>query len=194
MSASVNVSPGSTRTLGLSFHPSPRSRAACAPVPSVARAPAFFSPEKFSGLMLRLRASESRLRLPRCIPSPLNDDIDASARSLPLLAFGSEHELDMVADIDGPSTDELAQRVPVVLVERPRCLLEVRQIAGHCPHERARRVDAFTNLILRRLCLAGGVDQPTNGRRSAARLSAQPLPVSGKQAELSAVDAEPGTS
>src|SRR5215217_7128520 len=59
--------------LGEIFHPCPSSRAATAPVPSVAMPPAPFAPSKFSGLIERVTAVESRERLPRCIPSPLND-------------------------------------------------------------------------------------------------------------------------
>src|SRR6185437_15693562 len=47
-------------TLGLIFHPFPRSRAACEPVPAVACAPPPFAPLKFSGLIERVRAFDSR--------------------------------------------------------------------------------------------------------------------------------------
>src|SRR5690606_4075137 len=54
MSARVKVSPAFTSTLGETFQPWPRSRAASAPVPSVARPPPPTEPSKFSGLMERV--------------------------------------------------------------------------------------------------------------------------------------------
>src|ERR1700733_1107244 len=51
MSASVMVWPALTSMDGLTFHPWPSSRAALAPVPSVAAPPLLFSPVGFSGLM-----------------------------------------------------------------------------------------------------------------------------------------------
>jgi hypothetical protein len=48
-----------TSTLGLIFHPGPRSRAQSAPVPSVARAPPPTEPSKFSGLMERVCTERS---------------------------------------------------------------------------------------------------------------------------------------
>ena len=65
MSASVKVFPASICTDGEIFQPCPSSRAACAPVPSVAIPPLPFSPVKFSGLIDRDFALESRGRLPR---------------------------------------------------------------------------------------------------------------------------------
>src|SRR5438552_818134 len=72
MSAITNVSPGPIRTNGETFHPSPRSRAAAAPVPSVAMPPRPFSPVKFSGLIERVSASASRHRFARPTPSPFH--------------------------------------------------------------------------------------------------------------------------
>src|SRR5438128_2054462 len=72
ISARVAVSPGAIRMLGESFQPRPRSRAASAPVPSVAMPPRPFAPSKFSGLIERDCALEMRARLPRLIPRPLN--------------------------------------------------------------------------------------------------------------------------
>src|SRR5699024_3765193 len=46
-------------TDGETFHPGPRSRAAEAPVPSVARAPPPGAPEKFSGLIERVTTGSS---------------------------------------------------------------------------------------------------------------------------------------
>jgi hypothetical protein len=61
-----------TSTDGETFHPLPRTLAGPAPVPSVA-VPAFpFSPVKFSALMERVFAFESRDKLPNPIPRPLN--------------------------------------------------------------------------------------------------------------------------
>src|SRR6187549_1418730 len=53
--ASSNVEAAGTTTLGETFQPRPRSRAARAPVPSVARPPPPGEPSKFSGLMERVR-------------------------------------------------------------------------------------------------------------------------------------------
>ena len=62
MSASVNVSPALIRIDGETFQPWPRSRAAFAPVPSVAMPPLPFSPVKFSGLIDRVFARDRRDR------------------------------------------------------------------------------------------------------------------------------------
>src|SRR5438067_10526136 len=68
MSPSVKVWPGAIETDGETFQPRPRSRAACAPVPSVARAPAPGAPDKFSGLIDRDLAFERRASCSRpCI-------------------------------------------------------------------------------------------------------------------------------
>src|SRR5437016_817392 len=53
MLQSVKVFPGSIRTLGEIFQPTPSSRAAFLPVPSVAMPALPFSPVKFSGLIDR---------------------------------------------------------------------------------------------------------------------------------------------
>ena len=60
ISARVKVSPGLMLTEGEIFQPWPRSRATLAPVPSVAMPPLPFSPVKFSGLIERVFALESR--------------------------------------------------------------------------------------------------------------------------------------
>src|SRR5690349_19610651 len=60
------------RIEGDTFQPCPSSRAALAPVPSVAMPPLPGSPLKFSGLMERVTAFDSRDRLPGCIFKPLN--------------------------------------------------------------------------------------------------------------------------
>jgi hypothetical protein len=60
ISARVKVLPGSTFTDGEIFHFWPRSRAASLPVPSVAMPPSPLAPVKFSGLIERVRAPESR--------------------------------------------------------------------------------------------------------------------------------------
>src|SRR6476660_3961139 len=72
MSASVNVSPALISTDGETFQPLPRSRAARAPVPLIAWPPPPFAPVKFSGLIDRVFARESRLRSPTPVVSPLN--------------------------------------------------------------------------------------------------------------------------
>jgi hypothetical protein len=58
--------------LGEIFQPWPNSRPGIAPVPSVAIPPAPLAPVKFSGLIERDSAFESRDKLPRCTPKPLN--------------------------------------------------------------------------------------------------------------------------
>src|SRR5258708_6515178 len=76
ISARVTSCRGSIRILGETFQPCPHSRAQPAPVPSVAIAAAPFAPVKFSALMLRVFAWESRAILPRPRSSPLNPSID----------------------------------------------------------------------------------------------------------------------
>src|SRR5713226_9550214 len=71
MLARTKVSPGPICTLGEIFQPRPRSLAARAPVPAVAMPPCPGAPEKFSGLMDRVRAWDSRARFPSPMPSPL---------------------------------------------------------------------------------------------------------------------------
>src|SRR3990170_3320776 len=71
MSARVKVWPGSMRTDGETFQPRPRSRAAFAPVPSVAIPPRPFSPVKFSGLIERVSALDRRYRSPTPVVRPL---------------------------------------------------------------------------------------------------------------------------
>src|SRR5215831_18238517 len=73
ISARTRRSPAAIRIDGEIFQVRPKSRAALAPVPSVAMPPAPFSPLKFSGLIERVCADDSRERVPRLIPSPLND-------------------------------------------------------------------------------------------------------------------------
>src|SRR5262245_20078868 len=58
--ASTAVEPAGTSMLGETFQPGPSSRAAPAPVPSVAAAPRPFSPVGFSGLTDLLRPAVSR--------------------------------------------------------------------------------------------------------------------------------------
>src|SRR5712692_9267257 len=71
MLARTKVSPGPICTLGEIFQPRPRSLAARAPVPAVAMPPCPGAPEKFSGLIDRVLASDNLERLPRPMPSPL---------------------------------------------------------------------------------------------------------------------------
>src|SRR3954470_18788313 len=71
MSAIVTVVRGGITMLGDTFQPTPRSRAAKAPVPSVALPPPPFCPSKFSALIERVCAPDSRERFPRLIPRPL---------------------------------------------------------------------------------------------------------------------------
>jgi len=59
IAASSKVSPAGMSTLGEIFHPGPRSRAAEAPVPSVARPPPPAEPSKFSGEIDRVCTSRS---------------------------------------------------------------------------------------------------------------------------------------
>ena len=60
ISASVKVLPALMLTEGETFQPWPRSRAAFLPVPSVAMPALPFSPVKFSGLIERDWAFETR--------------------------------------------------------------------------------------------------------------------------------------
>ena len=69
------------RMEGETFHFCPGPRAWTAPVPSVAMPPRPFSPVKFSGEMDRVRAPDSRYRLPRLTPSPLNGVVMAGSPS-----------------------------------------------------------------------------------------------------------------
>jgi len=78
ISASVKVSLASICTDGEIFHPWPSSRAACAPVPSVAMPPLPFSPVKFSGLIERVLAFDSRESVPIPRPRPLDGGFWAS--------------------------------------------------------------------------------------------------------------------
>src|ERR1700683_5481041 len=72
MSARVKVEPAATLTIGETFHPWPRSRAAFLAAPSTDIPPLPFSPVKFSGLIERDWASERRKRWPRLEFSPSN--------------------------------------------------------------------------------------------------------------------------
>src|SRR5947209_271317 len=105
MRASSNVSPGSMRTLGETFQLWPRSRAACAPVPSVARPPWPGSPEKFSGLIDRDRSADKRANAARStadsvagtlhlidMPRPFRaDQVGSLLRPPELLAAREQH-------------------------------------------------------------------------------------------------------
>ena len=71
MSAKVAVLCGAITMEGEIFQPWPRSRAAFAPVPSVAIPPRPFSPVKFSALIERVFALERRDKLPNPMPKPL---------------------------------------------------------------------------------------------------------------------------
>ena len=72
ISASVKTCFGAIFTEGETFQPCPRSRAALAPVPVVARPPCPLAPVKFSGLIDRDFARERRKRSPTPLVSPLN--------------------------------------------------------------------------------------------------------------------------
>src|SRR5690242_12600499 len=117
ISATVNVSPGLTRTLGEIFQPWPRPFAWLAPVPSVAVPPRPFSPVKFSALMERVWASESRQTLPRSRPSPLKLSMGCSSLPVPDLVPGFEpvgataDDLERAADLDAVAVLELRGRV-----------------------------------------------------------------------------------
>jgi hypothetical protein len=65
ISPSVKVVPALMRTDGETFHPCPSSRLAPCPVPVVAMPALPFSPVRFSGLIERVSALESRQRLPK---------------------------------------------------------------------------------------------------------------------------------
>src|ERR1017187_5083119 len=79
ISPRVNVLPASIRTEGDTFQPLPSSRDAPLPVPSVAIPALPFSPVKFSGLIDRDCAFETRQRLPRLRTRPLNAESAARA-------------------------------------------------------------------------------------------------------------------
>src|SRR5690348_9135527 len=72
ISAIVKVCPALITTEGDTFQPLPRSRAALAPVPSVACPPAPLAPVKFSGLIDRVFAFDSLGRSPTPVVMPLN--------------------------------------------------------------------------------------------------------------------------
>ena len=71
MSAIVKVLLPGRWTLGDTFQPWPSSRAATAPVPSVAMPACPLAPVKFSALIERVTALDSLDRLPRLMSSPL---------------------------------------------------------------------------------------------------------------------------
>jgi hypothetical protein len=75
ISAIKKVWPALILTDGDTFQPCPSSRAALAPVPSVAIPALPFSPVKLSGLIDRVFASDKRGRLPMLIFKPLNPDL-----------------------------------------------------------------------------------------------------------------------
>src|ERR1700685_4114747 len=79
MSARVKVDRAATLTIGETFHPWPRSRAAFLAAPSTDIPPLPFSPVRFSGLIERDWASERRKRLPRLEFSPSNFSSAADA-------------------------------------------------------------------------------------------------------------------
>src|SRR5580692_12301942 len=70
ISARVTVFSGGITMNGFTFQPCPRSRAAFEALPSVAMPPLPFSPLKFSGLIEKLLALETRYRLLRLLVSP----------------------------------------------------------------------------------------------------------------------------
>src|SRR5215467_3985197 len=78
MSAKVAALCGAITMEGEIFQPCPRSRAALAPVPSVAIPALPFSPVKFSALIERVLACDSREMLCSPIPRPLKDVIWAT--------------------------------------------------------------------------------------------------------------------
>ena len=102
MSATVNVLRALTRTEGDTFQVRPRSRAAPWPVPSVAMPPLPFSPLKFSGLIDRDCASESRERLPRCRSRPSKWGVTVCAPAIPQLATTVTTVQDRVSQCTGP--------------------------------------------------------------------------------------------
>src|SRR5437763_11174335 len=73
ISASTAVLWPATLMEGETFQPWPSSRAAPAPVPSVALPPCPLAPVGFSALIERVWAVDSRARLPRCRPRPLKE-------------------------------------------------------------------------------------------------------------------------
>src|SRR6187402_1104512 len=72
ISPSVKTCLGPIFTDGETFQPRPRSRAALAPVPSVALPPSPLAPVKFSGLIDRVLAFDRRDRSPTPVVMPLN--------------------------------------------------------------------------------------------------------------------------
>src|SRR3954463_11612990 len=72
ISARVKTCFAAILTDGETFQPRPRSRAAPAPVPSVALPPSPLAPVTFSGLIDRVRALDSRDRSPTPVVMPLN--------------------------------------------------------------------------------------------------------------------------
>src|ERR671936_2290140 len=70
ISASTAVLWPATLMEGETFQPRPNSRAATAPVPSMALPPFPLAPVGFSALSERVWAVDSRARLPRCRPRP----------------------------------------------------------------------------------------------------------------------------
>src|ERR1035437_8225289 len=75
ISANAKSSPGLMTKYGETFQSCPRSRAQAAAAPSVDMPALPFAPVWFSGLIDRVWAFDSRDRLPRPMPRPLNDDI-----------------------------------------------------------------------------------------------------------------------
>src|SRR3954447_25546816 len=72
ISARVKTCFAAILTDGETFQPRPRSRAAPAPVPSVALPPSPLAPVKFSGLIDRVFALDRRDRSPMPVVMPLN--------------------------------------------------------------------------------------------------------------------------
>lgn len=93
-------------------------------------------------------------------------------------------------DVLGPRGDELEEAMEVVGVQRPRRLLEARQISGEGPEELPHRVA--------RRALRGGValpsarlvDEPAERCGDALRLRLEPLPVARQQRHLAGHDAQ----
>src|SRR3954471_19270564 len=79
ISARVKTCFAAILTEGETFQPRPRSRAAPAPVPSVALPPSPLAPVKFSGLIDRVLALDSRDRSPTPVVMPLNGRAGAAA-------------------------------------------------------------------------------------------------------------------
>jgi len=106
--------------------------------------------------------------------------------------MAERHREDVIADVGRPRRDELTDFRAVLRVERTRRLLEVGEIAGHSPHERAGRLACEARALLVGLALSRVVDEPADGSRDPLGLLLEPLPVARKERDLARDHAELG--